>query len=127
MVSISTSGSFKRTDKFLKAMLNLPKAIISNMETIGREGVEELKNATPRDSGRAAYSWDYEVTERNGVYSLTFTNKDLEEGFPVAVMLQYGYATGTGGYVQGEDYINPALRPIFDRIRDKVWKAVTSA
>lgn len=127
MVSISSSGSTKKTEQFLGKMLKLPTTILSNMKIIGAEGVEALQKATPRDSGRATYSWGYEVNEKNGVYSLVFTNDDLEEGFPVAIMLQYGYATGTGGYVQGEDYINPAVKPVFDRIRDKVWKAVTSA
>jgi hypothetical protein len=127
MVSLSSSGSFKKTEQFLKAMTKLPSTISSVMHQCGKEGVEALKNETPRDSGRVASSWDYEVFIKDGRYSLTWTNNDIEEGFPVAIMLQYGYATGTGGYVQGVDYINPTLRPIFDRIRDKVWKAVTSA
>ena len=127
MVSLSSNGSFKKTEHFLTQMLKLPATISSVMHQCGQEGVEALKNETPRESGRAANSWDYEVVEKNGRYILTWINTDVEEGFSVAIMLQYGYGTGTGGYVQGVDYINPTLKPIFDKIRDKVWKAVTSA
>jgi len=127
MVYLSSEGSFKKTEQFLSKMLKLPSTITAVMEQCGQEGVEALRNATPSDTGRTANSWDYEVVAKDGHYILTWTNIDIEEGFPVAIMLQYGYGTGTGGYVQGVDYINPTLRPIFDRIRDKVWKAVTSA
>jgi len=91
------------------------------------KGVLALRLATPVESGRAAASWDYEITKRRGVYILTWTNSDIEDGFPVAIMLQYGYGTGNGGYVQGIDYINPALRPIFDEISAELWKVVTSS
>lgn len=92
----------------------------------GREGVAALASATPQESGLAAHSWDYEIQKRRNGISLVWTNSDVETGFPVAIMLQYGYATGTGGYVSGRDYINPAIRPIFDRIADMVWKEVTN-
>lgn len=101
--------------------------IMSVLNTYGQKGVMALSAATPLDSGLAAYSWDYEVSASGGTYTITWTNSDVENGFPVAIMLQYGYGTGTGGYVQGRDYINPAIRPIFDEISEKVWKAVTSA
>lgn len=127
MVSLSSSGSFKKTEHFLTQMTKLPATISSVMHQCGAEGVEALRNATPFESGLAAASWDYEVVIKNGRYSLIWINTDVEKGFSVAIMLQYGYATGTGGYVEGVDYINPTIRPIFDRIRDKVWKAVTSA
>lgn len=97
------------------------------LNSYGEEGVSALSSATPLKSGLAATSWGFEVSENKGVYTLVWTNADVESGFPVAIMIQYGYATGTGGYVQGEDYINPAIKPIFDAITDKVWKAVTSA
>jgi len=89
--------------------------------------VAALASATPSDSGLAAASWGYEVSSKGGSHSITWTNTDVESGFPVAIMLQFGYATGTGGYVAGRDYINPAMRPIFDQIAYKVWRAVTSA
>jgi hypothetical protein len=101
--------------------------ILSILQSGGREGVSALVQATPIDSGLAADSWDFVVSSDRGKYTITWTNNDVENGFPVAIMLQYGYGTGTGGYVQGRDYINPAIQPIFDSIADKVWKAVTSA
>ena len=125
MLSISTSGSFKNTEKFLQAAKRLN--VLSIMNSCGQEGVTALSLATPVDSGLTASSWSYKVGGRNGKYTIAWYNSDVENGFPVAIMLQYGYATGTGGYVQGEDYINPAIKPVFDRIAEKVWKAVTSA
>lgn len=127
MISATSSGSFKKTESFLNRMLKLNETIMSVMHSCGREGVQALSNATPVQTGRTARSWDYKVIQKKGEYSIIWTNSDIEEGFPVAIMLQYGYATGTGGFVEGEDYINPALRPIFNKIRDRVWKAVTSA
>lgn len=127
MISISSSGSFKNTEKFLRAMRRLDSVILAAMHAGGKEGVNALASATPKESGRAATSWDYEVSKAGRIYTLTWLNRDVENGFPVAIMLQYGYGTGTGGYVQGRDYINPAIKPIFDTIADKVWKAVTSA
>lgn len=124
MISVTTSGSFKNTESFLR---NAPKANVrSILESCGQEGVRALSAATRKDSGRAAASWYYTVTQTRSGWTLTWSNSDVESGFPVAIMLQYGYATGTGGYVQGTDYINPALKPIFDKISDKAWKAVTS-
>jgi hypothetical protein len=97
------------------------------LDSAGREGVAALAAATPVESGLAENSWDYEVSGGGGVYTITWTNSDVENGFPVAIMLQYGHGTGTGGYVQGRDYINPAIRPIFDKIANDVWKVVTSS
>jgi hypothetical protein len=125
MISFTSRGSTKNAESFLKNAARTD--ILSLLNAYGQEGVDALSKATPVDSGRAAYSWDYEVTGSRGRYSITWTNSDVENGFPVAIMLQYGYGTGTGGYVQGQDYINPAMKPIFDRIANKVWKAVTSA
>lgn len=90
-------------------------------------GIGALAAATPHDSGLAASSWGYKVENSSGGVSISWTNTDVEGGFPVAIMLQYGHGTGTGGYVAGRDYINPAMKPIFDKIADRVWKAVTSA
>jgi len=96
-------------------------------ELYAQQGVDALAAATPMDSGLAASSWGYYIQQSNSTVNIIWTNSDVESGFPVAIMLQYGYATGSGGYVQGQDYINPAIQPIFDRIADGVWKAVTSA
>lgn len=125
MFSLSSSGSFQNTENFLKAMSKLN--IRGVLEAGGQAGVAALAAATPVESGLAENSWDYEVESGGGVHSITWTNSDVENGFPVAIMLQYGHGTGTGGYVQGRDYINPAMRPIFDKIANDVWKVVTSS
>lgn len=125
MISVSSSGSFDKTERFLRSMQKLNLARLAQTEA--QKGVSALANATPRDSGLAATSWDYEVTQDSRGLTISWTNTDVETGFPVAIMLQYGYATGTGGYVQGVDYINPAMRPVFDQIAETIWKAVTSA
>lgn len=118
-------GSTNKLEKFLKSMQKLDiGAIIADQAQLGADA---LANATPQDSGLASHSWGYEVSQNGGGVRITWTNSDIESGFPVAIMLQYGYATGTGGYVQGRDYINPAIRPVFDQIANTVWKAVTSA
>ncbi len=127
MITYEVSGSFQNMERFLKGVSNLGSKIVSAMHRYGPVGVDALSAATPMDTGLASMSWDYEVVSGGGVYTLWWTNFDIENGFPVAIALQYGYATGTGGYVQGQDYINPAIRPIFDQIADNVWKVVTSA
>lgn len=118
-------GSFDNLESFLKKMqkLDIRRAI----ELYAQDGVYALSAATPIDSGLAASSWGYEIEENSSSVTITWTNNDIESGFPVVIMLQYGYATGTGGYVQGRDFINPAIKPIFDRIADGVWKVVTSS
>ena len=88
-------------------------------------GVEALSAATPIDTGLAASSWDYEITRDRGVWQITWLNRDVEGGAQVVLLIQYGHGTGTGGYVQGRDFINPAMRPIFDRIANEAWEAVT--
>lgn len=125
MISLESKGSFKNAEAFLNYMKK--DDIFAALDRYGKEGVAALSAATPVDSGLAASSWYYEVTKARGSYSIEWLNSDVENGFPVAIRLQYGYGTGTGGYVQGRDYINPALRPVFDRIANDVWKAVTSA
>jgi hypothetical protein len=125
MITFTASGDFASTLKSLKRMSQLD--IIGIMNSYGAEGVAALSAATPIVTGLAAGSWDYVVHAKHGVYSIAWTNTDVERNFPVVIMLQYGYGTGTGGWVQGRDYINPAMKPIFDQIADKVWKAVTSA
>ena len=125
MISFESRGSFNKTESFLRAMVRLN--IINILNKYGSEGVAALSRATPVNTGRAAGSWDYETSGKGGVYSIVWSNSNVENGFPVAIMLQYGYGTGTGGYVQGQDYINPAIRPIFDKIAAEVWRVVTAA
>jgi len=124
-IKVTHRGSYRRTEQFLNRLQRLDIRRI--VEPLAQEGVRALAAATPRESGRAASAWDYKILGGKTNVTIVWTNDDVENGFPVAIMLQYGYATGTGGYVQGRDYINPALRPIFDRIADEVWKVVTSA
>jgi hypothetical protein len=126
-ISVTSTGSFDKTTKFLEAMTRINATVMALMHDCGQQGVQALSDHTPVDSGIAAHSWGYRVEGDSHGCSITWTNADIESGFPVAIMLQYGYATGTGGYVQGRDYINPAIKPIFDQIADKLWKAVTSA
>lgn len=123
-VSFVTGGSTDRTRAYL---LKLSRGdMYAGIERLAAEGVNALASATPRESGLAASGWYYKIEKSRSNLTISWCNSDVETGFPVAVMLQYGYATGTGGYVQGTDYINPAMRPIFDRIEQDVWKAVTS-
>lgn len=125
MISLSSKGSFKNTLAFLNHLNNLK--IDRVIEIQAKKGAQALAAATPSNSGRAALSWDYEITKTGKSINIFWTNDDVENGFPVAVMIQYGHGTGTGGWVQGIDYINPTMRPIFDQIAETVWKAVTSA
>lgn len=124
MIKVRSSGSFGNSEAFLRKASSFK--IDKVLDQAGRDGVAALRSATPISSGITASSWTYKVTRtRNGVL-LTWSNSDVETGFPVAIMLQYGYATGTGGYVSGRDYINSAIKPIFDRISNGVWREVTS-
>jgi hypothetical protein len=125
MISFSSEGSFDKTLKFLATLQKMDIKKICEGEA--QKGVRALIAATPKDSGIAANSWSYEIEHTNSSTTIWWKNIDVENGFPVALMLQYGHGTGTGGWVQGKDYINPAMRPIFDEIAETVWKAVTSA
>lgn len=125
MFSIDSSGSFDKTERFLRRMSKLD--VMSVLNRAGQAGVNALASATPTESGLTARSWYFETQYRFGAYSITWKNSHVVDGRPIAILLQYGHATGTGGYVQGRDYINPAIRPIFDQIEAEVWKAVTSA
>jgi hypothetical protein len=123
LITITVTGSFKSTQDFLDHVRSLN--IQSILASCGQMGVSALSSATPEESGLASNSWDYTVSRSGGIYELAWTNSDTENGFPVVIMLQMGHGTGTGGYVQGRDFINPAIRPVFDKIADIVWKAVT--
>lgn len=125
LISFSVSGSTKRTESFLQNMSR--GKLFDSLDSAARDGVSALIAGTPVDSGLAADSWDYEIERSSSETTIKWTNNDVENGFPVAIMLQYGHGTGTGGFVQGRDYINPAMKPVFDRIANQVWKAVTSA
>lgn len=124
-VTFRHKGSFKNTEKFLK---KAEKADYwTRLERFGQEGVEALAAATPTDSGKTASSWSYEIRKTVDDCAIYWSNDNVEdEWFNVAIGLQYGHATGTGGWVEGFDYINPAIRPIFDRIANDVWREIGS-
>lgn len=124
-ISFESKGSFKNLERFLSRMSKFEiRGILSKY---GEQGVAALSAATPVSTGLAASSWSYEVINEGRSWTLAWNNHDVENGYPVAIMIQYGHGTGTGGYVQGIDYINPALRPIFDQLAEEVWKVVKSA
>lgn len=125
MITIESKGSFKKTESFLAKISK--QNLFRSLEKYGREGVSALQSATPAESGLTATSWSYDISSSRGSYSITWSNTNVVDGVPVAILLQYGHGTGTGGYVAGQDFINPALKPVFDRIAQDVWKAVTSA
>lgn len=125
MLSIGHKGSFDKTEKFLAYMKK--GNFYGTLDAWARVGVEALQSATPIESGKTAASWGYTITQNGGVVTITWTNSHVVDGVPIAIILQYGHGTGTGGYIQGRDYINPALKPTFKKIADQVWKAVTSA
>lgn len=123
MLSVKDTGSTARTEKFLNALSN-KSDILGDLHKYGKMGVDALSRATPTESGLTARSWEYKITTANGRTSIEWYNTNTPNGFPVALMLQYGHGTGTGGWVSGYDYINPAMRPIFDKIADDIWKKV---
>lgn len=125
MISFVVTPTPRRAENYLRKISR--GDIFGQLDGLAQKGVDALATNTPIESGLAAGSWGYKIENTSSSCTITWTNNDVETGFPVAIMLQYGYATGTGGYVQGVDYINPAMKPIFDQIADKVWKAVTSA
>ena len=124
MIRFESKGSFKNTDKFLSRMSK--RAIFKSLNAYGQKGVAALASATPKASGVTANSWYYEIDRDGKNYSIVWKNSNSNDGAIIAILLQYGHGTGTGGYVAGRDFINPAIRPIFDQIAEDVWKEVTS-
>ncbi len=124
MIGIEVKGNFNKTDKFLQY---IKQGKYKRLDAAPRRGVEALASATPVDSGVTANSWTYEIKETNGGFAIHWMNTNTNDGIPIVVLIQYGHGTGTGGYVQGRDFINPAMRPIFDDIAADMWKEVTSA
>lgn len=121
MITFSHKGDFKKTLNFLKRSKKLD---FKDLMKYGQKGVEALKDATPKDSGLTANSWYYQIVETKNGFSLEFCNSNIIDGQQIAILIQYGHATKNGGYVQGRDYINPAIRPIFDEIAKSLWKEV---
>lgn len=123
MISFRQSGSFSKTEKFLKKTMG--KDYLKVLEQYAQKGVEALSAGTPIESGETASSWYYQIIKKKDSISITWNNSNVNKGVNIAIILQYGHATRGGGYVEGRDYINPALRPVFDDLADKAWKAVT--
>lgn len=123
MIKFSQKGDFSKITKYLERVKHF--AGLSILDKYGKEGVAALSAATPIDSGKTAESWNYQVSISKESASITFFNTNLNNGVPIAIILQYGHGTRNGGYVQGRDYINPAIQPIFDKIAQEVWKEVT--
>lgn len=122
MVVIKQKGDFRKTTAFLKKASKIDYRSI--LEKYAKEGVAALERATPVDTGLTAKSWAYEISVTSSGYSISWTNSNVVDGVPIAIILQYGHGTRNGGYVQGIDYINPAIKPIFDKIQEELWKEV---
>ena len=123
MITIESQGEWKLTRNWFDRMTKLDLALIMNQ--FGKEGVSALAAATPSRSGFTSKSWNYEVTRKGNNWKITWTNSNVNKGANIAVLIQYGHGTRNGGYVVGRDYINPAIRPVFDKIAQKAWKEVT--
>ena len=123
MISFRQKGDFSKVTKFLeKAKESVHLGVL---DKYGREGVAALASATPIDTGLTAKSWYYTIENKNGVATLSFNNSNIQNGVPIAIILQYGHGTRNGGWVQGRDYINPTIQPLFDKIADAAWREVT--
>ena len=122
MFKLHSKNNFEKTTKYLNKIQH--GVTIKDLAKYGEEGVRALSSATPVDSGLTASSWYYAITEGPGYVEINFRNSNIQNGVPIAVIIQYGHGTGTGGWVKGRDYINPAIRPIFDRIAKEAWEGV---
>lgn len=124
MITFRHQGNFDNTEKFFKKVKE--EEYLRSLEKYAQAGVNALAAATPKRTGATAAAWSYEIRKTNGRYSIYWKNSNIVNGVQIAVILQYGHGTRNGGYVQGRDYINPAIQPIFDQIADEAWREVTS-
>lgn len=124
MITFHHKGDFSKLSSFFE---RIKEAVhLSNLDKYGQAGVAALSSATPVRTGLTAGSWSYKIAHTGSGVAIQFFNSNINKGFPVAIMLQYGHGTGTGGWVEGRDYINPAIQPVFDQIVEEAWKEVTS-
>lgn len=125
MISFKAKGNFSKLNSYFEKVKEAVK--LGNLDKYGREGVQALFSATPIDSGETANSWFYKISHSKSSATITFYNSNVNDGVPIAVILQLGHGTRNGGWVEGIDYINPALQPIFNKIANDAWKEVTNA
>ena len=123
MISFRQKGDFSKLRRFLERAKETVR--LGDLDKYGREGVAALSSATPIDSGLTGDSWYYKIDNKHGSAKISFYNSNIQDGVPIAIILQYGHGTGTGGWVEGRDYINPAIQPIFDKIANDAWREVT--
>lgn len=123
MITFRHKGDFSKLTNFLEKAKEIVH--LGDLDKYGREGVAALASATPVDTGLTANSWNYKIINKKGSVEISFYNSNIQNGVPIAIILQYGHGTRNGGWVQGRDYINPAIRPIFDRIANDMWREVT--
>lgn len=123
MITFRQKGDFLKFTRYLERVKEVVK--LGDLDKYGQAGVDALSSATPVDSGLTASSWYYEIENKGGSATISFYNSNVNKGVPIAIILQYGHGTGTGGWVEGRDYINPAIRPIFDKIANDAWGEVT--
>lgn len=123
MIRFEQKGNFTKLDRYFKRLNNVMNNI--DFDEFGKRGVDALSSATPVKTGLASKSWYYKITKTKDSTTITFNNSDIENGVPIAIILQYGHATKNGGWVEGRDYINPSIQPIFDELAKNAWKGVT--
>lgn len=123
MITFRQKGDFSKASRYFERLKEAAK--LGALDKYGREGVAALASATPTETGLTASSWTYEIERKGNSVSIVYKNSNINKGVPIAVILQYGHGTGTGGWVQGRDYINPAIQPVFDKIANEAWREVT--
>lgn len=123
MITFRHKGDFSKTTRYLKRAKDAIRQ--ADLEKYGQRGVDALASATPIDSGKTATSWYYEIKRSSSSVEITFNNSNFNDGVPIAIIIQYGHGTRNGGWVEGRDYINPAIRPIFDQMTKEIWEEVT--
>lgn len=122
-IRISSKGDFSKTYKYMDSLQK--KSYLETLDRFGRDGVRALASATPKDSGETANSWTYEIIRGKTSVKIVWKNSHVVDGVPIAVLIQYGHGTKNGGFVQGKDFINPAIRPIMEKLANDAWKEVT--
>lgn len=124
MISFKHKGDFSKLTKYLNTLKS--KNYLNIVQKYAQRGVDALASATPVDSGLTARSWYYKIEDKNGRITISFCNSNIQNGVPIAIIIQYGHGTGTGGWVEGRDYINPSIQPIFNEIANEAWREVTA-